>query len=183
MLSETFITPLSSEFWQRCKVEMPQPYLEVVNEILQLLDTEGGMSSVKSRFPSPSEDKLQGQVSLLEHSISVATICRDSPNGEMVRHLAIIAGLAHDCGKLPLLHRGPYVAAMHGYWSAVYLAELVRGHLNQRQEAEVIDAVRYHHEVGGLPVQKVLQAADRRARVEAVQVVADRLLRQAGGTI
>ena len=181
MISETFINPLSSEFWQRCKVEMPQPHLEVVHEILQLLDTEGGMSSVKSRFPSLGGYRLQGQVSLVEHSISVATICRNFHNRGMVRHFATIAGLAHDCGKLPLLHNGPYVAAMHGHWSAVYLAELIRGRFNQKQEGDVVDAVRYHHEVGPRPLQKVLQAADRQAREEAVQVVVDRLLRQAGG--
>jgi hypothetical protein len=173
MESETFSNAISSVFWKECAGTMRRPYLEVVLDVLRVLDAAGEVTSVRSRWPSTGEYKRQGVIPLLEHSINVARICGEIAREEILGNLAVIAGLAHDCGKLPELHPGDYSAVMHAHWGAVFVSGVVAGRLNNLQATAVVDAVKNHHLPVGGPVHPLLREADRRAReMEDQQIVA-----------
>lgn len=181
MVKSTFNNPQSSEFWQICKAEMQPLYLGVIIEVLNKLDACKGESSVRSRYSSRGEYSRQGEVSLLEHSINVAMICREIAGTGVRGSLAVIAGLAHDTGKIPGLHCGGYTAVMHAHWGAIFLSGIVMGRLVDSQAADVIDAVKNHHLPVGGKLHPVLRKADRRAREDADQLAVDRLMRLSGG--
>lgn len=171
MGSETFNNALSSDFWQECARTMPPPCLAVVLDILHLLDTSGGETSVRSSFSSKGTYGRQGRITLLEHSISVARICGELAGEGIVQDLAMVAGLAHDCGKLPQLHPGKYAAVMHAHWGAVHLSKIIRPRLSNLQAAAVIGAVEKHHVAGSGSVLSILHEADRLAREREEQAV------------
>ena len=170
MASESFNNALSSNFWQECQRTMPPPCLAVVLDVLRLLDA-GEEKSVRSRFSSKGAYGRQGKISLLVHSISVGRVCGELAGEGILRNLAVIAGLAHDIGKLPQLHQGKYAAAMHAHWGAVHLAKIIRPQLNDLQAVAVIEAVEKHHVAGGGAVLKILREADRLARESEEQAV------------
>lgn len=171
MGSETFNKALSTDFWQKSEGTMPAPYLAVVLDILHLLDTASAEPSVRSRFSSKGAYGRQGKITLLEHSISVGRICGELAGEGILRNLAVIAGLAHDIGKLPQIHQGEYAAAMHAHWGAAHLATLISPRLNDLQTAAVIEAVEKHHVAGKGAVLKILREADRLAREREEQAV------------
>nr|WP_284694752.1 HD domain-containing protein [Geomonas sp. Red32] len=153
---------------------MPNGHLGIIFDILCLLDADGLESSVRSRYRAIGQYGLQGQVTLLEHSINVATICRVLAAGRVIEVLAVIAGLGHDCGKLPSLHPGPYVAAMHAHWSAEHIRYVIEGRLPEVQAEAVVEAIRRHHLAGGGALHRVLREADGRARSEEIQTIINR---------
>lgn len=177
MESETFCNAISSDFWKECAGTMPRPYLEVVLDVLRVLDAAGEVTSVRSRWPSKGEYQRQGVIPLLEHSINVARICGEIDGGGILRYPAIVAGLAHDIGKLPQFHQGGYVAALHAHKGAVFVSGIVAGRLNDLQAAAVVDAVKNHHLPVGGPVHPLLREADRRAREMEDRQVVDLLVR------
>ena len=173
MKRETFSNAMSSDFWKECTGAMPRPYLKVVLDVLRVLDAAGEVTSVRSRFSPKGAYGRQGLIPLLEHSINVARICGEVAGEGTLRYPAIIAGLAHDIGKLPELHPGDYSAVMHAHIGAVFVSGVVAGRLNDRQSAAVVHAVKNHHLPVGGPVHPLLREADRRAReMEDQRVVA-----------
>ena len=154
----------SVDFWEECKAWIPSPYLEIVLEILSILDALGHTSSVRSEYPSRGEYAFQGRTSLLDHSIHVAQICLSHPELSIVRPLAVIAGLGHDLGKLPLVYQGTYTAIMHAYYGAGYVSRIIDDRLNERQAEAIISAIRGHNIAGRGAVHRVLREADSLAR-------------------
>ncbi|TSK09109.1 MAG: HD domain-containing protein [Geobacter sp.] len=171
MESETFSNAISSGFWKECAGTMPQPYLAVVLDVLRVLDAAGEVTSVRSRWPSKGAHGRQGKIPLLTHSINVARICGEVSGGGTLRCPAMIAGLAHDIGKLPQFHQGEYVAVMHAHCGAVGLAEIIGLRLNDREVTAVINAVEKHHIPGSGAILKILRKADRLAREREEQTV------------
>lgn len=176
MTEPSFVNQLSWDFWVQCE-GMPVGHLEIILAILRTLDAAASASSVRSGYPARGAYELQGRVKLLEHSINVATICRDLAGGMIIGNLSVIAGLGHDCGKLPDLHPGRYAAVMHAHWSAEYVRKVIGGRLVEAQADAVVTAIRYHHVAGDGAVQRVLREADGRAREEEMLTVVGRATR------
>jgi hypothetical protein len=175
-----FEEKISRDFWSWCQ-GLPGVHLGILLEILCLLDAAASERSVRSRHKARGQYALQGQVTLLEHSINVAMICRGLVSGGVVEGLSIIAGLGHDCGKLTIIHPGRYVAAMHAHWGAEHILWMIKGRLPAVQVEAVVQAVRHHHLAGNGLVHQVLREADGRARQAELEAIVDRMVRGGRG--
>jgi len=176
---KVFSAPRINQFWQRCQAEITAVEVrEIIWELLCFLDRYGVISSVRSQHAAKGMYRLQGTVSLIDHTLNVAEICLDKRRG-IVGDLSVIAALGHDFGKMKIVHQGPYTEIMHTHWGAECVAWLIGGRLIDRQEEAVVSAVRNHHLPGDEPVLQAVRKADKDARVKETNSVAAHLQREA----
>lgn len=181
MSDHIFRNQQSYDFWEECQARIPALCSEIALEILCTLDALGHTTSVRSRYDPRGEYALQGNTSLLEHSIHVTQICLSLSDDLIVRNLAVVAGLGHDLGKLELVHRGEYTAVMHAHWGAEHVSRLIGGRLVDRQTEAIVNAIRNHHIVGKGAVHRVLRMADALARGRELQSAMNRIVESKGG--
>lgn len=145
---------------------------ECVEDILKLLDQEGGCPSVVNRNPREAERGLEQDiyaaltgVPLYLHSLNVAGEIASICNQRKFLAVAVIAGLAHDLGKIPSFQNKLHSSGDHGA-----IAPIVLGTLDSFRKlpfgGDVIEAIRQHHRPNPEPELAIwLRDADKAARM------------------
>jgi hypothetical protein len=167
-----FFTPVIKEFYE--KHLQNKPYYTgkarvVINNLLTLLDIDGGVASVvsgqyesESKLPENTYQMLS-MVTLAEHTIHVAEeIIRLVPYGPNLP-VALIAALAHDIGKIPKYRKQYYSLGDHAFISMTVL-ESIQGFKDLVYADEILQAVRDHHLKPKTFIGEKLKEADTRAR-------------------
>jgi hypothetical protein len=167
-----FFTPVIREFFEKQLQNKPfytGKVRVVINNILTLLDMEGGVASVvsgqyetESKIPEDTY-KMLAMVSLAEHTIHVAEeMLNLVPYGPNLPP-ALIAALAHDLGKIPKYRKQYYSLGDHAFISMTVL-EGIQGFKELIYADEVLQAVRDHHLKPKNFLGEKLKEADTKAR-------------------
>jgi hypothetical protein len=167
-----FFTPVIKEFFEKHLQNRPfytGKVRVVINNILTLLDMEGGVASVvsgqyetESKIPEDTY-KMLAMVSLAEHTIHVAEeMLNLVPYGPNLPP-ALIAALAHDLGKIPKYRKQYYSLGDHAFISMTVL-EGIQGFKDLIYADEVLQAVRDHHLKPKNFLGEKLKEADTKAR-------------------
>ncbi len=146
---------------------------QVTEQLMQLLDTHGGCSSVANQG-SIKEGKAENlydvyaKVSLLDHTLHVAQAFSAIVTGELLIPKVIITAFAHDIGKIPELRQEMrYVTGDHPDISVIFLNSL-EGIKELPGYTDIIDAVKHHHKNPVTELGQYFQQADRDARAREV---------------
>lgn len=154
-----------------------QEVLDLTVELIKLLEKHGDCPSVVSMRGDLGANYLLGvknrliNISLKEHSYEVAMnmieAIKESYKGLSCNSLipkVVIAGLAHDIGKIPELRSSPFCNTYeHHIISAQRLWEMFAGK-NPFLAKNVISAVENHHAYSKDELTLMLKEADRQAR-------------------
>ncbi|TWJ33599.1 HD domain-containing protein [Geobacter argillaceus] len=157
-------------------------YADIAYDILYLLDTEGGVSSISTehikgdpaRWKIHSEPQFEklAMVTVRQHCIDTADrIVQLVDDSGLMRPIALIAALSHDIGKIPRLYNrdlGISHKRAHAASSAkVLTALLLPGRLPEREAELILSAVNRHHnpEDSG-HLLDILKRADALARFD-----------------
>lgn len=169
------------EFIGRHAATLRGDYDDVAYDILYLLDTEGGVSSINTghikgdpdkwkRYSKPQFEKL-AQVSVREHSLDTADrIAQLVDSSGLMRPIALLAALGHDIGKIPRFYKrslGITDVRAHAASSAKAITPLLLDRLPQSEVSLILSAIHNHHspeETGWL--LDVLKRADSLARID-----------------
>jgi len=161
--------------------------IEIIADILKLLENNHPTSSVASKFkkdpnytdykklilPNKTSYDILSEVTLYDHSLNVANkaieLLEENEEGGLYLQRVLIAGLAHDIGKIKNLQNVPkelYKNAPHNVISALILREKY-----PEISKEIIEAVEQHH--GAVKNKsnytlRVLLEADKLAREEEI---------------
>jgi hypothetical protein len=171
---------LKKEFWETClkpyqKIIERQKVAGVVNELLNLFEKHGHHPSVvMDKIDTEGYDLISvkdnlGKISLEEHTYAVvknliAEIKESYVDHESHIPKAIIAGLAHDLGKIPEFRlSGVYNTYEHPLISANKLLEMFAGK-DIFWIRQAVKAVEEHHSFSRDNFTQLLKKADRRAR-------------------
>ena len=154
--------------------------LDVLEEILSILDTQGDCPSVVSGEQVRDEAlsssyELLARVNLRTHSLNAAReafrmIKESYPDHEMVLGKTLIAALGHDLGKIP--SSGKYLTGDHPIRSAHVLESIVK---DLPYGNEVVKAVRNHHLKANDSFTTLIKEADHRARDKELREIEFRL--------
>jgi len=140
-------------------------------DILTLLDQEGSCPSVVNRNSREPEKGLNttvyaalSKVPLYRHALNVADRVVSPGGKEAAVPKLVIAGLAHDLGKLPSYQEKLFSTGDHSF-----IAPLVLGKLESFKKlpfaSEIIEAISLHHRPKPEPdLAKRLRDADQAAR-------------------
>jgi len=139
-------------------------------DLLELLDRDGDCPSVvnlnkdepEKAYDSDSYNIL-ARVKLYQHSINVACQAGDSVGKGTVVPKAILAGLAHDLGKLPTYYGKFYRTSQHPS-CGLAVAETVASLKNLKWFAEISSAITHHHIQSEEYLDDVIRKADQAAR-------------------
>lgn len=164
--------------------------LSSIQQICSFLDQHGDCPSVvandieKLRWDENKVNangyEVLSRISLLDHSINVATILiEDRKNQnidyrEMLGNLLIL-GLGHDLGKIPKYSTKPYKKMDHPFISQEILSSILPEKLHSKDR--ILAAVRDHH----FPADKsndltvILKSADHKARIKEIRENANSL--------
>ena len=167
-----FFTPVIREFFEKHLQNKPfytGKVRVVINNLLTLLDMEGGVASVvsgqyetESKIPEDTY-KMLAMVTLAEHTIHVAEeIISLVPYGPNLPP-ALIAALAHDLGKIPKYRKQYYSLGDHAFISMTVL-EGIQGFKELIYADEILQAVRDHHLKPKNFLGEKLKEADTKAR-------------------
>lgn len=167
-----FFTPVIKEFFEKHLQNKPfytGKVRVVINNILMLLDMEGGVASVvsgqyetESKIPEDTY-KMLAMVTLSEHTIHVAEeMINLVPYGPNLPP-ALIAALAHDLGKIPKYRKQYYSLGDHAFISMTVL-EGIQGFKELIYADEILQAVRDHHLKPKNFLGEKLKEADTKAR-------------------
>ena len=167
-----FFTPVIREFFEKHLQNKPfytGKVRVVINNILTLLDMEGGVASVvsgqyetESKIPEDTY-KMLSMVTLAEHTIHVAEeMLNLVPYGPNLPP-ALIAALAHDLGKIPKYRKQYYSLGDHAFISITVL-EGIQGFKELIYADEILQAVRDHHLKPKNFLGEKLKEADTKAR-------------------
>jgi len=170
-------------FYADCiKKELPEPYLDIAVQIMQLFDDDFGMSSVAKleQYKEPdnefneSEFNALAKIPLWRHAFNTveeyiqANRNAASSAGVGSSHpLTILACLGHDIGKLTVFRSKYYVHGEHAATGADVLEKLTQKRLKAIQQITLASAVRSHHYKISKGLDNIaikLMEADRRAR-------------------
>jgi hypothetical protein len=171
---------LKKEFWETClkpyeKIIERQKVAGVVNELLNLFEKHGHHPSVvMDKIDTEGYDLISvkdnlGKITLEEHTYAVvknliAEIKKSYLDHDSHIPKAIIAGLAHDIGKIPEFRlSGAYTTYEHPQVSANKLLEMFAGK-DIFWIRQVVKAVEEHHIFSRDNFTQLLKKADRRAR-------------------
>ncbi len=171
---------LKKEFWEIClkpyeKIIERQKVAGVVNELMNLFEKHGHHPSVvMDKIDTEAYDLISvkdnlGKISLEEHTYAVvknliAEIKESYVDHESHIPKAIIAGLAHDVGKIPEFRlSGAYNTYEHPLISANKLLEMFAGK-DIFWIRQAVKAVEEHHSFSRDNFTQLLKKADRRAR-------------------
>jgi hypothetical protein len=167
-----FFTPVIKEFFEKHLQNKPfytGKVRVVINNLLTLLDMEGGVASVvsgqyetESKIPEDTY-KMLAMVTLAEHTIHVAEeMISLVPYGPNLPP-ALIAALAHDLGKIPKYRKQYYSLGDHAFISMTVL-EGIQGFKELIYADEILQAVRDHHLKPKNFLGEKLKEADTKAR-------------------
>jgi hypothetical protein len=178
-----FFTPVIKEFFEKHLQNKPfytGKVRVVINNLLTLLDMEGGVASVvsgqyetESKIPEDTY-KMLAMVTLAEHTIHVAEeMISLVPYGPNLPP-ALIAALAHDLGKIPKYRKQYYSLGDHAFISMTVL-EGIQGFKELIYAEEILQAVRDHHLKPKNFLGEKLKEADTKARRRELVEVQRRL--------
>ena len=133
------------------KANMKEQVLDCIEALLTKLDEEGECPSVVNRNENEVEAKLEANVydrleglPLYRHALNVAEEMANQCKDELLAPMAIIAGLAHDLGKIPAYQGVLYVTGDHPLIAQIVLEKIDPfGRLTYAEE--VLDAILQHH--------------------------------------
>ena len=167
-----FFTPVIREFFEKHLQNKPfytGKVRVIINNLLTLLDMEGGVASVvsgqyetESKIPEDTY-KMLAMVTLSEHTIHVAEeMISLVPYGPNLPP-ALITALAHDLGKIPKYRKQYYSLGDHAFISMTVL-EGIQGFKELIYADEILQAVRDHHLKPKNFLGEKLKEADTKAR-------------------
>lgn len=180
---KTHIIPFSAQF--------DEYEMKIIFDILEMLDTNGNISSVASLYPKDPEKQTYGdkaitldgktsydvlaEFTLLDHTIRVAKVITTLNNDDSERlntgtmySRIIISALAHDIGKIKVKENTiritgeMYHKTPHEHISTMMFQEM---YPDYKYVKTITDSIRGHHlyKVDGT-VAKLLRDADKKAR-------------------
>jgi len=161
------------EFIRRCACVLNTTIFAIVQDVMEMLLSEGHIPSVHQLYPSSgklsSPYSRLASVNLIAHSINASAIILENIDRRMpLDQLSVLACVSHDIGKIPRLLKmvdGAYSRVKHARASANALQDLIGGRIPPRQSELIIDAVRHHHEYRNFgPIWENLVKADQLAR-------------------
>lgn len=124
---------------------------EIVEGLLALLDREGDCPSVVQKNNSEAERKyapnvfdMLAAIPLWKHSLEVANHLAEAMNQAMLIPDALIAGLGHDLGKIPVYQNTLYLTGDHPIISIIVLHK-IPGFESMSNRDEISLAIRQHH--------------------------------------
>jgi len=178
-----FFTSVIKEFFEKHLQNKPfytGKVRVVINNILTLLDMEGGVASVvsgqyetESKIPEDTY-KMLAMVTLVEHTIHVAEeMINLVPYGPNLPP-ALIVALGHDLGKIPKYRKQYYSLGDHAFISMTVL-EGIQGFKELIYADEILQAVRDHHLKPKNFLGEKLKEADTKARRRELIEVQKRL--------
>lgn len=146
-----------------------------IDGLLRLLDDEGDCPSVVKRNRGEAEGKLESNVfarlsglPLYRHSLHVAREMAARCSQPLMAPKEIIAGLAHDLGKLPSFQEVMYCTGDHPLIAPTVL-EKIEAFRELTYAEEVTDAVRQHHRAQPeSDLGKRLKSADQTCRTREI---------------
>ncbi|HET8607993.1 MAG TPA: HD domain-containing protein [Gaiellaceae bacterium] len=134
-------------------------------------------------FPATPDGHHSYAGGLLEHTVGVATLCRETAqlHPRLRGDLLLAAALVHDCGRTRELRRGPTFAAtgegrlLGHVHLGLRLVEERAGALDAEVRAELLHAVACHHDARAARTAEaaVLYHANQLDAVAATRPVAD----------
>jgi DNA polymerase III psi subunit len=145
---------------------------DVVEGLLALLDREGDCPSVVQKNNSEAESKYDPNVfgmlagiPLWKHSLEVANHLAEAMNQAMLIPDALIAGLGHDLGKIPVYQNTLYLTGDHPIISIIVLHK-IPGFESMSNRDEIGLAVRQHHLLNPeSALGRALREADHQVRL------------------
>lgn len=180
--AQTFLSPLVMEFVEPYKqIFQNQRSLEGVLRLIDLLEKHGQCPSVvqdrKSRDSDaeelPDSYDILAKVTLYDHSFRVTKhllqLTKDTYRSfDVMAPRAVITGLGHDIGKMPVLRdSGLYAVADHPVISAKKVQEIFSGS-GTSSLSGVVEAIRDHHSTGTEQWTVLLKKADGLAREQEI---------------
>ncbi len=156
---------------------------DVCAQILQLLDNEGGCSSVVNAADDVEASwdsntyTLLGKTSLLDHTLNVAQESIKLLLEADARHVipdTLIAALGHDLGKLPSIKGHLYSLGEHPLAAGRVLAEITPFKQLAKKD-EISRAIKLHHKRPEGLLGKTLKKADQLARQQELEHAVEHL--------
>lgn len=154
---------------------------EPIIKVLHILEAYGQCSSIADNKLDPEYSSYEntgklgyttrivlGQVKLIDHSLAVAAELFEKRKAESPDYLItvgkyVLAGLAHDLGKIETLREaGTYRKTNHPADSAHILESLMAKETPARKE--ILQAIQSHHNLSNVPFAQSLKAADKTVR-------------------
>lgn len=151
---------------------------EIIEALLVLLDREGDCPSVARKNAAEAEKRLDPNVfdrlaaiPLWRHSLEVAERLAASVNQAMLIPDALIAGLAHDLGKIPAYQDSLYLTGDHPVISLIVLNK-IPGYEAMANRDEVSLAIRQHHLLHPeTALGRSLKEADHQTRLSEISAL------------
>jgi len=145
---------------------------EIVEGLLALLDREGDCPSVVQKNNSEAERKyapnvfdMLAAIPLWKHSLEVANHLAEAMNQAMLIPDALIAGLGHDLGKIPVYQNTLYLTGDHPIISIIVLHK-IPGFESMSNRDEISLAIRQHHLLNPeSSLGRALKEADHQVRL------------------
>ncbi len=150
----------------------------IIEGILSLLDREGDCPSVVQKNSSEAEKKYDQNVfdklatiPLWRHSLEVATHITKSMTQAMLIPDALIAGLGHDLGKIPVYQDSLYRTGDHPIVSIIVLNK-IPGYESMTNREDVSLSIRQHHLLATESVLgRALKDADQQVRLMEISTL------------
>ena len=144
----------------------------VIEGILSILDREGECPSVVQKNNFETERKYDpnvfdrlAKIPLWQHSLEVAGYLAGTMNQAMLIPDALIAGLGHDLGKIPVYQDTLYLTGDHPVISIIVLNK-IPGFESMSNRDEVIQCIRQHHFLNPeSSLGRALKEADHQVRL------------------
>lgn len=144
----------------------------VIEVILAILDREGDCPSVVRKNGSEAEKKYDQNVfdrlatiPLWRHSLDVAAHLAGAMTQAMLIPDALIAGLGHDLGKIPVYQESLYRTGDHPIISVIVLNK-IPGYESMSNRDEVSLSIRQHHMLNAeSALGRALKEADHQVRL------------------
>ncbi len=145
---------------------------EIVEDLLALLDREGDCPSVVQKNNSEAERKyapnvfdMLAAIPLWKHSLEVANHLAEAMNQAMLIPDALIVGLGHDLGKIPVYQNTLYLTGDHPIISIIVLHK-IPGFESMSNRDEISLAIRQHHLLNPeSSLGRALKEADHQVRL------------------
>ena len=147
----------------------------IIENILSILDDKGDCPSVVQRNKDEAENKYDqdvykqlAQIPLWQHSLSVAGHLADSTKQAVMIPDALLAGLGHDLGKIPVYQDTLYRTGDHPVLSLIVLNR-IPGYESMSNTDDISQAIRQHHQLAPeTSLGRDLKKADKKTRLEEI---------------
>lgn len=173
-----FTHPEIVDFYVEIMSSQPPIKAETRNLLERLLSMLDGHGDCPSVVQNPNCDEpengypdvaraIMEKTQLWKHTLDVTRALMGKEGGVGFREKAIVCGLAHDLGKIPIFRENTYTELSHPIISVAVLTGWDEYHLIENRY-EIFDAIRTHHNIPANELGNYLNKAEKRVRMNEI---------------